>query len=303
MTSPRDRLPWPRLLLPLLRPAAALLALALGGALLSPATRHLRQEEFHARLRLPGGSAHTADELSQQLSFFTLGGLRSLAAEMLTLDATSAWIEHDWPRAQRRWEQITNLSPRRVNYWIRASRDMATNAAADSSRDPTLSAHEQAALTQAYIARGERFLLDGISHNRESMLLHARLGDLYSDLYRRPRFARAVDAYHRAVELGAPSIYERQEFYNLCRIRGREKEAWELGRRLYEQPHHRVPSLRSLLFVLQQRIDVPAEQALSPSELFGSDAAARRELKSFANNHLRFPIDGIRSYLATHPAP
>lgn len=288
---------------PFLRAALALLALALGGWLLSPAVRHLRQEEFDAHLRFSGEGAHAADALSQQLSFFTLGGLRSLAAEMLTLDATSAWIEHDWPRAQRRWEQITNLAPRRVNYWIRASRDMATNAAADTSRDPELSVHERATLTQAYIARGERFLLDGISHHPKSMLLHARLGDLYSDIYRRPRFARAAEAYHRAVELGAPSIYERQEFYNLCRIRGREEEAWELGRRLYEQPHHRVPSVRSLLFVLQHRISVPREQSISPAELFGSEAAARRELKSFVNNHLLFPIDGIKAYLEHPPAP
>ncbi len=287
----------------LLRPAVALLALALGGALLVPASKSLRQKELNARLVNPQSSSSAADALSQQLSFFTLGGLRSLAAELLTLDATAAWIDRDWPRAQRRWEQITNLSPRRVNYWIRASRDMATNAAADTSRDPHLPTHEQATLTRAYIDRGERFLLDGISHNPESMLLHARLGDLYSDLYRRPRFSRAVDAYRRAVELGAPSIYARQEFYNLCRIRGREAEAWELGRRLYEQPHHRVPSLKSLLFVLQQKLAVPAEEALTPAQLFGSEDAARRELKSFANNHLLFPIDGIRDYLATPPAP
>ena len=273
--------------------------LALGGLALLPLSRGLQQAEQRSGLSLPlppavGGR----DALAEQLTLFTLGGLRSLAAEVLTLDATTAWLEHDWSRAERRWQMITTLCPGRPNYWINASRDMATNAAAHVGREGMLPPLEQEHAIRRYIARGERFLLDGIAHNPDSALLHMQLGDLYADLNRRPEFAKAAAAYHRAVELGASALYRRQEFYNLCRIRGREQEAWQLGRQLYESPGQRVPSLLCLLFVLQHKVQVPAEQRLSAEQLFGSREDARRHLSRFEHNTLRFPVNGISHYLA-----
>ena len=276
--------------------------LALGGMALLPLGRSLQQAEHRAGLTAPELSL-AGDALAEQLSFFTLGGLRSLAAEILTLDATTAWVERDWPRAERRWEMITTLCPGRPNYWINASRDMATNAASHTARDASLSPREQEIMTRRYIARGEKFLQDGIAHNPQNPLLYMSLGDLHADLNRRPDFAAAAAAYHRAVELGASALYRRQEFYNLCRIRGREQEAWTLGRELYNTPSQRVPSLRCLLFVLQQKIDAPASERLSAAELFGSEARARQELSRFEHNQLRFPVSGIRQYLSGGTEP
>lgn len=272
--------------------------LLLGGAALMPLSSSLEQAEQRAGLHAgfaPLGSG--GDALTEQLFFFTLGGLRSLAAEILVLDATTAWIERDWSRAERRWEMITSLCPGRPNYWINAARDMATNAAAHAASDSRLTPHEQTLLAHRYFKRGERFLAEGIEHNPESALLYMSLGDTHADLNRFPHFAAAAAAYHRAVELGASGLYRRQEFYNLCRIRGREREAWQLGRELYESPGQRVPSLKCLLFVLQQKLDVPEAERLSPEQLFGSAEAARRELSRFGRNQLRFPITGIKRYL------
>lgn len=280
--------------------AAALGALAAGGWALLPFGRALGRAEQAAGLSLPPLPAMTdsRDALAEQLGFFTLGGLRSLAAEVLALDATNAWIERDWPRAERRWQMITTLCPGRPNYWMNAARDMATNAAAQAAQDPSLSPQEQETLTRRYIARGEQFLLNGIAHNPQSALLYMKLGDLYADLNRRPDFTRAAAAYHRAVELGASALYRRQEFYSLCRIRGQEEAAWKLGRELFlEGRAQRVPSLLCLLFVLQQKIRVPEAEQLRPEVLFGSREAAVKQLRRFAHNPLRFPVQGIKEYL------
>ncbi len=282
------------------RYAGALIALAAGGLLLQLPVHALKQHELHTGLLHPPAALNRKDALTQQLTFFALGGLRSLAAEVLTLDATTAWIDRDWPRLQQRWESITSLNPSRINYWISASRDMATNAASDVSNDKRLGIHERATLTRHYIDRGEQFLLDALRHHPDNALLYAHLGDLRSDLYRRPRFALAADAYKKAAELGAPQIYHRQYFYNLCRIRGREKEAWEAGKKLYVNPRNRLPSVRCLMFVLQQKLGIPAEQALSIEELFGSEEKALRDLRSFERNSLLFPVYGIREYLQQH---
>lgn len=283
-----------------IRHAGAIFALALGGFLLSVPASVIKEHQLHTGLQRPPAPLSRKDALTEQLTFFSLGGLRSLAAEILTLDATSAWIDRDWERLQKRWEAITILNPYRLNYWISAARDMAINAAADVSNDKRMEIHKRATLTRHYIDRGEKFLQDAIAHNPGSALLNAHLGDLYSDLYRRPRFALAVDAYKKAVELGAPAIYHRQYFYNLCRIRGREKEAWKVGKELYADPRNRMPSVRSLMFVLQQKAQIPEKEALSIEELFGSEEKARRDLQNFEKNSLLFPTYGIREFLQRH---
>lgn len=276
----------------------ALALLALGGMALYPLSSTLQRAEREAGLSMPlPAFADGRDALAEQLSFFTLGGLRSLAAEILTLDATSAWMERDWSRAERRWQMITTLCPQRPNYWISASRDMAINAAADAMNDSGLSLREQENLARSYFARGERFLQDGIAHNPDSALLYMNLGDLYTNLHRRPDFAKAAAAYHKAVELGASALYRRQEFYSLCRIRGREQDAWKLGRELYETPQQRMPSLKCLLFVLQNKVHVDEHEKLSPEQLFGSSEKAHAELARFSHNTLRFPVNGIKQYL------
>ncbi|MEE1265977.1 MAG: hypothetical protein UHH87_06790, partial [Akkermansia sp.] len=93
----------------------------------------------------------------------------------------------------------------------------------------------------------------------------------------------------------ASPMYRRWEFYNLCRIRGREEEAWKLGRELYREERHRSPSLRCLLVVLQHKLQVPEEEKLSLEELFGSRERAMKQLRRFARNDLRFPTTGIRT--------
>ena len=275
----------------------AVLMLLVGGLVLQPLNRAVSHAQHTRGLQLPPPRIAQKDAFTQQLAFFTLGGLRSLAAELTSLDATNAWSHRDWPRADARWQTVTTLAPRRVNYWVAASRDMATNAAGDilsrdnlNRRDRTMQAHH-------YIQRGEDYLLSGLANAPDSPLLYARLGDFYSDLYRRPEFGKAAAAYARAVELGAPQIYSRLRFYNLCRIRGREQEALALGRELFADPRNNVPALRTLIYVLQHKLDLPPEQRLSIEQLFGNHKRARRDFNTFRRNTLLYPTNGIEEYL------
>lgn len=280
-----------------LRYSGALLLLGAAGWLLQPLRHHLRAQENAAHLHLPAPDFEHTDALSQQLALFSLGGLRTFAAEMLCVDATNAWLQQDWPRARRRWGQITTLCPQRTNYWIRAARDMSKNAVAWVNQDNHLDIHAKAVLSKDYLDAAEAFLLEGIANNPQSALLWLELGAFDEDLARRTNFTRAVQDYRRAVELGASPMYKRWEFYNLCRIRGCEAEAWALGRSLYEEERHRSPSLRCLLFVLQHKLNVPEAQRLSAEQLFGSRERALKYLRPFLHNDLRFPVAGIKEYI------
>lgn len=282
---------------PLLRYAAALALLAAGGAALCLPAASLRRQQTAAGLQAPPPDFRRTDALGQNLAVFALGGLRSLAAELLALDATNAWLERDWPRARERWQQITTLCPRRVNYWARASRDMSKNAVADirtrEGGDPT----ERAQLERGYLDDAERFLQEGIANNPNTAYLRLELAAFYEDSARRPQFAKAAEAYRDALAHGADPMYERWVFYNLCRLRGQEAAAYELGRRLFATGKHNTPALRCLLFVLQNKLDLPADQRLSLTQLFGTPERARRELRRFEHNTLRYPTAGVSEAL------
>lgn len=280
---------------------AAGVFLLLGGAALQPAEQQLQTEQLRTGLQRPAPAFRRADTLGQQLAMFTLGGLRTLAAELLAMDATNAWLEQDWPRARERWEQITTLCPQRINYRVRAARDMSKNAVAhvrEQAEREQIPAPEAEAAERSYLASAERFLLHGIADNPDSALLYLELGGFYDDLARRPQFAKAAEAYRQALAHGASDMYERWVFYNLCRIRGREEEAYALGRRLFTNSKHRTPSVRCLMFVLQQKLAVPEAQALSVAELFGTREKAKKELSRFRHNDLRFPTTGIDTFTA-----
>lgn len=280
----------------------ALAGMAAAGALLLPWAAHLGRQELAAGLQYPPPPIERTDALSQQLSLFSMGGLRTFAAEILAMDATSAWLQQDWPRARSRWQQITTLCPHRANYWIRASRDMAKNAVAHTQTREDLGEYERAVLRKDYLDTAEDFLRRGIANNPEEALLRLELAGFYEDLARRPQFAKAAEAYREAVEHGASPMYWRWVFYNRCRIRGQEQDAWQLGRALFEQERHRSPSLRCLLFVLQAELGdaVPAAERLTPEQLFGSRKKAADYLRTFLRNDLRFPTRGIREYLEQH---
>lgn len=277
----------------------ALSACALFGLVMQPLNNHIKHKLEQEGLLSPQRAELGHDALSQQLALFAMGGLRSLAAQILSLDATAAWGKQDWLTVERRFEQMTTLCPHRVNYWVNGSFEMATNAASYESYNPhQLSEIERSQQRRQFFLRGEQFLIDGIRNNPDSVLLYAKLGDLHSNLYRYPRFLQASNAYKKAVELGAPPIYERLEFYSLCRVHGKEQEAWELGRKLFDKyPNQRVPSLRSLLFVLQNKLQLPESQRLSIRELYETEERAQRQLKTYLKNDLLYPTTGVKEYL------
>lgn len=275
------------------RACAVLAAVLLAGAGMNLWTQRITAWERRLGLLDEWVFPQGKDTLTRQISLLGLGGLRTLSAELLALDAVDAWSRHDWNQVETRYRQIVTLCPKQENYWTAAARHMYYNAASDALADESLDAWEKKATAKRYMDSGLKFLQDGAAINPQSAALHARQGDFLSDLNRSPHFGRAAQAYHRAVELGASPIYRRMEFYALCRTPGKEREAWKLGRELFENPSHRLPSLLGALCALQNKLKIPAGERLSPEALFGSRERARRYLTQYARNTLRFPTDGI----------
>lgn len=273
-------------------------AFLLFGFLMKWWTRQIAREETNRGLLTEIAAVPGNDTLARQLSLLGLGGLRSLSAEILGLDAVQAWSARDWNTLETRYHQMTTLCPLQTSYWVTGARHMAYNAAGDALSDDSLPSWEKARLARGWFHKGIRFLREGISFNPKSPLLHARIGDFLSDMNRRPDFAASAAAYRRAVELGASDLYSRMEFYALCRIPGKEWEAWRLGCALFLAERHRQPSLLCCLFALQNRLDLPEEQRFSIPALFGNEERALRLLAPYLHNSLRYPTDGVAAEIA-----
>lgn len=256
-------------------------------------TQNLVLQEKRAGLLNEWAMPEGHDTLTRQLSLLGLGGLRSLGAEILSLDAVNAWVRRDWQRVEERSRQMVTLCPKHANYWVTAARQFFYNAAMDAQTDPELSFWEKKQTARLYMNKGIAFLTEGLAVNPKSILLLTNLGDFLSDVNRCPQFARAAEYYHRAVQMGAPSVYSRLEFYALCRVSGREREALALGVSLFQDPSHRLPSLPGLIAVLQHKLDLPENERIPLETLFGNRKRAERILTQLRNNDLGFPTDGI----------
>lgn len=282
-----------------------LISCGLFGTALMPWENSILRRENQAGL-LPEETLAGGDALNQQMAMISLGGLRSLVAAFLSLEAFESFRQGDWHGVELRYKQIVTLAPHTAFYWDTGAWHLAYNAASSFLRDDHdhLPMSEKRRLYREYIDKGKNFLRKGAATNPDDWLVQSRLGNILSDTKRYPDFQQAADAYARAKELGAPSIVSRQQFYSLARIPGKAKEAWELGKELYKTPDNRLPSMATTLFALQNRLNVPEKDRIPFRELFPSDKLARVSFINQLSNGLGYPTDGIREALdALPPAP
>ena len=68
------------------------------------------------------------EQIGQSAFIAVLGGFRSVIADLLFIDAYSAWERTDWTYLLLRLRQATELQPRAILFWEIAGWHMAWNA-------------------------------------------------------------------------------------------------------------------------------------------------------------------------------
>ena len=68
------------------------------------------------------------EKIGQSAFVAVLGGFRSVIADVLFIDAYSAWERTDWTQLLLRLRQATELQPRSILFWEMAGWHMAWNA-------------------------------------------------------------------------------------------------------------------------------------------------------------------------------
>jgi hypothetical protein len=216
---------------------------------------HFRGVEFNLDLR----------EKIGQLGFVAaLSGFRAIVADALFIQAHTAWERTEWGRILLLFRHITTLQPRVLLFWDMAAWHMAWNAsvaAMNNQAEPRLALRVKA--QREYFALGKDFLEHGIKNNPDRPQLYEALARLYKEKYKDHQ--RASEFYAKAAPLPGAATYTRRfSAYELSYCDGREREAYERLRSLYDEgERERLPTLISRLKFLEDKLNIPQAQRIS----------------------------------------
>jgi predicted Zn-dependent protease len=186
-----------------------------------------------------------------------------MLADFLFIEAHVAWKRTEWGRVLYLFRQVTTLQPHVPLFWDMATWHMAWNASAAALNDTSQSRLALRVKAQReYFALGKDFLERGIRNNPDKPQLYEALARLYRDKF--GDHASASEFFAKAAALaGAPSYDKRFSVYKLSHCEGREREAYERLRALYDQSEkERLPTLIKRLKFLEDKLNVPPDQRI-----------------------------------------
>ena len=199
-----------------------------------------------------------------QLGFMAaLSGFRAIVADALFIQAFGAWENTEWGRMLLLFRHITTLQPRVLLFWDTAAWHMAWNAsvaAMNDEKQPRMALRVKA--QREYFALGKDFLERGIKNNPDRPELYEALARLYKEKYK--DHERASEYYAKAAQIpGAAPWDARFSAYELSYCEGREREAYERLRKLYDEGEkQRLPTLANRLKSLEEQLGIPQEQRI-----------------------------------------
>jgi hypothetical protein len=241
------------------RKIAALGLLFLFGASVLPLQSRLQREAEAAHFHKTTLTINLRERIGQAGFLAALSGFRSPLAALLWIEAHTAWENTEWGRMAGLFETVTALQPRSLTYWDIAAWHMAWNAsiaALQNVKQPSEALRTRA--QRAYIQLGKDFLERGILNNPDRAKLHVQLGVLLRD--KMEDHCAAAEAFLKASRYpDAPPYAARFAGYEMAKCPGREREAYDYLRKLYEKGEkQRLPTLINLLRQMESKLEIPA---------------------------------------------
>ena len=135
------------------------------GMIRLPLQNHILEQEKAEGLLDNPVELSSSDYLEQQLAMVSLGGLRSLVAAVLSMEAFDCFLISDWANLERRYNQVTSLAPHSDFYWDNGSWHLGNNASSSYLDNKRLSPFAVREIPQIH-SKGAP--LPGKRHQRQS---------------------------------------------------------------------------------------------------------------------------------------
>jgi hypothetical protein len=246
------------------RTIIAILVLLVFGAVRMPFEVQLEKEHRAAFFHGAKLDLSLREKIGQMGFLAALSGFRAFVADVLWIHAHTLWAERtEWGAMKVDFDAVTALQPRCLLFWSQAAWHMAFNAsvaAYEDKKQPREALRQKA--QREYWKLGEDYLLHGIENNPDVYNLYADLGHLYQ--WKFQDHCKAAEYYARAAGFpNSPVFYHRFHYYELAQCPGHEREAYEALLKLYKAgEQERLPTLLKHLGILQEKLNVPAEQKI-----------------------------------------
>ncbi len=229
-----------------------------------PLEHSIAQEHKNAYFRSAELGLGLREQIGQLSYLAALSGFRSLVADAMWIQAHSAWERTEWGKMYRLFNNVTTLQPRMLMFWDMAAWHMAWNASVAAMNDESQPREALRVREQwRYFDLGKDFLERGIKNNPDRYLLYERLGVLYRDKYQ--DYCNAAEQFGKAAAIeGSPAYNNRFYGYMLAKCEGKEKEAYEHLKLLYDSGEDQhLPSLITSLVELEEKLNIPQDQRIN----------------------------------------
>jgi len=243
------------------RKLQALLVLLLLGVVKLPveeaATRYLREARL---LSLPVDMS-VRDSIGQMGFAASLGGLRSLVASIIYLQAYDAWTNINWAKVDSLFQLTTSLQPRYDRYWDEAAWHMAYNAASSYLQNKELNAAVRGKLYHDHIQRGVDILQQGLRVLPESARLWNTLAEVYERRVIDPK--KAGDCYMEVLRIHKNTRYGRLAAYQYAQTN--DPALWQKAYDLFMvsyRNNQRPPTMINAIKQLEGKLNIPQDQRI-----------------------------------------
>ncbi|MEC5126463.1 hypothetical protein VSU19_06855 [Verrucomicrobiales bacterium BCK34] len=240
--------------------------LALFGFIREPIEDRLRVRLVEEKLLLPPPGQTAMEQMSQSALMGTLGGLRSLVAVFLTLEAYEHFSNKDWEQLSQTYAVITNLEPNDEEHWVTWIWHIGINATANMEIDDRLPEFERKRRFFAYALEAVDIAERGIKQNPESATIRMQLAEVYREKLKDNCATSRV--YGDTIGLpDALPFVERFHGYFMARCEGKEQEAYDYLSGLYrESERNHLPTLIVEIKKLEKFLNIPIPQRIPDAD-------------------------------------
>ena len=218
--------------------------------------------------------------MSQSALMGTLGGLRSLVATFLTLNAYEHFSTKSWDDLRANYLIITSLEPGDESHWVSVIWHIGINATANMELDERLPAFERERRFKEYAFQAIDLAERGISQIPDSVAIRLQVAEVYREKLKDDCATARV--YGSIIGLPGEPVYARRfHGYFMARCPGREKEAYDYLIALYrEGEQQRLPTLIKEIKNLEEKLGIPSPQRIPDGD---PDRRPQKSTKKPAN--------------------
>ncbi|MEX2579085.1 MAG: hypothetical protein WD342_08500 [Verrucomicrobiales bacterium] len=240
--------------------------LAVFGLIRVPVEERIRDGLVSANLLLPPPGQGAMEQMSQSALIGTLGGLRSLVATYLVLEAFEHFSTKDWEALLRTYNIVTNLEPRDESHWVSVIWHVGINATANMELDTSLPQFERERRFQEYAWKAVELGERGLEQLPESAAIRQQLAEVYRVKLQDP--CAVAELYGEMIGLeGTPPYARRFHAYFLARCPGKEREAYAYLMDLYrEGERQHLPTLIKEIKNMEEKLDVPPSERIPEAD-------------------------------------